>query len=41
MQTATVPKQDKEIFRKIFLENRDDFKGNYPAYDGDQYEELV
>ncbi len=41
MQMATVPKQDKEIFRKIFLENWDDFKEHHPAYDCDQYEEPV
>ena len=41
MQMATVPKQDKEIFRKIFLENWDDFKEHHPAYDCEQYEEPV
>ncbi len=41
MQIATVPKQDKEVFRKIFIENWDDFKEHHPAYDCDQYEEPV
>ncbi len=38
---AAIPKQDKEVFRKIFLENWDDFKDKHPVYDCEQYEEPV
>jgi hypothetical protein len=41
MQMAAITKQDKEIFRTIFLENWDDFKDSHPAYDCEQYEEPV
>jgi len=41
MQMVTVPKQDKEIFRKIFLENWVEFKEKHSSYDCEQYEEPV
>ena len=41
MQISTEPKQDKEIFRKIFAENWGDFKEHHATYDCDQYEEPV
>jgi len=34
-------KKDKEVFRRIFVENWDDFKEHHPAYDCEQYEEPV
>ncbi len=41
MKLTTDEKQDKEIFRTIFVENWDEFKDNNPSYDSAQYEELV
>ncbi len=38
MKLTTDQKKDKEIFRRIFLENWDNFKDRYPAYASDQYE---
>ena len=41
MELTAVPKQDKEIFRRIFLEHWDDFKVKNQSYDCEQYEEPV
>jgi len=38
MKLTTDPKRDKEIFRRIFLENWDNFKNRHPAYPCDQYD---
>ena len=34
-------KQDKEIFRTIFLDHWDEFKVRHPKYDHSQYEDPV
>ena len=41
MELTAVPKQDKEIFRRIFLEHWDNFKVMHQSYDCEQYEEPV
>lgn len=38
MKLTTDQKKDKEIFRRIFLDNWDNFKDRHPAYACDQYE---
>lgn len=38
MKLTVYPKKDKEIFRRIFKENWNDFKEKNPTYDSEQYE---
>ncbi len=41
MKVPLNEKQDKEIFRTIFIDHWDEFKARYPKYDKPQYEEPV
>jgi len=38
MKLTKDQRKDKDIFRRIFEENWDNFKDKYPVYDNDQYE---
>lgn len=41
MKPSVAQKQDREVFRQIFIDHWDRFKTVYPSYDNEQYEEPV